>query len=466
MKTSITHHQEEIHPIYLPQFTPARIIEIELDRSISSISARVEATGRLYERALCVVRLHGHLLGTVEFQFDDQGVSASSCARHIWLALQKQINDHLQGDALPTVTGLDENGLSAFDIPACVEGRARFLAHAPFVTIIVPTHNRAASLQHCIDSLLQIRYPHYEIIVVDNAPTDTLTADLLHQRYGHLPHVRYLREERAGPSHARNCGLAAATGEFVAFTDDDVVVDRYWLAELMRGFNRADDVVCVSGYLMPLELETPAQYWCEENRGCPWFQSTRTSTTWPICRVYDQATRHTHLYRIGLLGCGASMAVKTSFLRAIKGFDPAMGGRGMSRCGQDIAVLFNGIVYGHKVVFEPASLAYHLHRRDYPHLYRQFHNYGVGLTAYITKNILEHPSLILDLVTKVPYGLLSGGFSRHAKKSPHYPQELNGVQVKGMLYGPLAYLQSCWVERQARRELAYLQCYTTHKDML
>ena len=224
MKTSITHHQEEIHSLYLPQFTPARIIEIELDRSISSISARVEATGRLYERALCVVRLHGHLLGTVEFQFDDKGVSASACARHIWLALQQQINDHLQGDALPTITGLDGNGLSASDIPACVEERARFLAHAPFVTIIVPTHNRSALLQHCIDSLLQLRYPHYEIIVVDNAPTDTLTADLLHQRYGHLPHVRYLREERAGPSHARNCGLAAATGGVPLLVEPPVLV--------------------------------------------------------------------------------------------------------------------------------------------------------------------------------------------------------------------------------------------------
>jgi glycosyltransferase involved in cell wall biosynthesis len=466
MKTQIASHQKNLVSIHVPRFAPARIIEIELDQPLPSISARVDATDKLYQRALCVVRLHGHLLGTVEFEFDDKGVSAGACAWRIWLALQKQINEHLLGDALPAITILNEDGLPVPETPVCVEERERFLAHAPFVSVIVPTHNRVDSLRRCIDSLLQLHYPHYEIIVVDNAPTDMLTAQLLQQRYGYIPRVRYLREERAGPSHARNCGLAAATGEFVAFTDDDVIVDRYWLAELMRGFQRADDVVCVSGYLMPLELESPAQYWCEENRGCPWFQSEHASTIWPVCRVYDDTTRHTHLYRIGLLGCGASMAVKTAFLRAIKGFDPAMGGRGISRCGQDIAVLFKGIVHGHKVVVEPASLVYHQHRRDYAHLSRQFHNYGVGLTAYITKNILEHPSLLFDLITKVPSGLLSEGFSRHGKKSPHYPKELNYVQLKGMLYGSFAYIQSCWVERRARRELTYLQCFATDKDML
>jgi glycosyltransferase involved in cell wall biosynthesis len=452
--------------MHMPQFTPARIIEVELDRPLPSISAHVDVTDKLYQRTLCVVRLHGHLLGTVEFEFDENGMSAGACARRIWLALHKQINEHLQGDALPVITMLHEDGLSAPAIPVCVEERERFLANAPFVSVVVPTHDRVASLRYCIDSLLQLHYPCYEIIVVDNAPTDTSTAELLHQRYGDIRHVRYLCEERAGPSHARNCGLAAATGAFIAFTDDDVIVDRYWLAELMRGFQRADDVVCVSGYLMPLELETPAQYWCEENRGCSWFQTEHTATTWPVCRVYDGSTRYMHLYRIGLLGCGASMAVKTSFLRAIKGFDPAMGGRGISRCGQDIAVLFKGIVHGHKVVVEPASLVYHQHRRDYTHLSRQFQNYGVGLTAYITKNVLEHPSLLFDLVTKVPLGLLREGFSRHGRKSSQYPKELDHVQLKGMLYGPIAYIQSCWVERQARKELAYLPCFATDKDML
>jgi hypothetical protein len=64
---------------------------------------------------------------------------------------------------------------------------------------------------------------------------------------------------------AHNRGLTKARGEIVAFTNDDVVVDSLWLVELARAFEFADDVACVTGLILPMELETPAQFWLENS---------------------------------------------------------------------------------------------------------------------------------------------------------------------------------------------------------
>ncbi|HLG61263.1 MAG TPA: glycosyltransferase [Ktedonosporobacter sp.] len=442
-----------------PAFAPARILEIEIGLPLAPISAFDEQKGRRnkagpYQRALAIIFLHDRPLGTVEFEFDDDGVSAQQCARLIWQKLHHQINEHLCQDGLPPATTLDSQGLPTNRLPPCIQQREQFLTHAPFVSIIVPTHDRPEPLKETLRSLLDLRYPRYEILVVDNAPSSNATYQLVRQAYGYASQIRYLRTDIPGVSRARNLGAAQAQGEIIAFTDDDVSVHPNWLTELVRGFAVAEKVGCVTGYLMPLELETPAQYWCEENRGTPWFQDNRRGKArpcfagWPARRIFDDSGRHQHLYRIGLFGCGASMAFKASALRNVGGFDPALGGRGPSRCGQDVATLFRILMHGYKVVHEPASLLYHLHRREYHALCRQLYNYGVGLTAYLTKNVLDYPQLLLDLCTKVPYDLLIAKADQKQPKSLSYPKELHNLQIKGMLYGPIAFFHSRWIERK------------------
>ena len=65
--------------------------------------------------------------------------------------------------------------------------------------------------------------------------------------------------EPARLAAAHNCGLQLAKGAIVAFTDDDVLVDRYWLTEVVKGFQADTGVACVTGLIMPTELQTPAQ---------------------------------------------------------------------------------------------------------------------------------------------------------------------------------------------------------------
>lgn len=105
------------------------------------------------------------------------------------------------------------------------------------VTVVVCTYNRAEMLRTAIDSLLALRTGgrfQYEIVVVDNGSTDN-TASILEElgRRAAVP-LRAVREPRAGVACARNAGIRAAQGQWIAFFDDDQVAEPDWLYELFK----------------------------------------------------------------------------------------------------------------------------------------------------------------------------------------------------------------------------------------
>lgn len=427
-----------------PAFQPVRLLEVELSQPLPSISAYDARTERCYQRAQVLVRLHTRPLGLVDLHLDEDGLSAAAYADQIWQDLRQAINDHLRQDGLPEMTGLTVAGLPYSEEPTCLRKRNQFLAEPPFVTVVVPTRDRTEQLATCLPSLVALEYPRYEIIVVDNAPQTSATADLIGQHYSHLPHVRYVREDRPGRPWARNCGMRHAQGEIVAYTDDDAVADPHWLAELARGFQTTDNVACVTGLALPAELETQAQVWFEHFGG---FSKGFSE------RIFD-LTEHRpanwlYPYSAGIFGAGVNMAFKTSALRALGGFDPAFGN------GQDIEAFFRVIIRGYRLVYEPGALIYHSHRKDYSALKKQLYRYGVALTAFVTKCIIDDPKRVFDIGRKLPYGLfyaLSSKSSKNYKKGSSYPPELTRIELKGMLYGPLAYFRSRWHVRQTIRQ--------------
>ena len=113
----------------------------------------------------------------------------------------------------------------------------------PVVSVIVAVRNGQGRISACIESLLALDYPAYEILVVDdNSQDDTA---VIAGRYA--PRVRLIvNESQMGPAESRNRGCRAARGDMAAFIDGDCIADRNWLQELARGF-RGNDAAGVGG---------------------------------------------------------------------------------------------------------------------------------------------------------------------------------------------------------------------------
>jgi O-antigen biosynthesis protein len=430
------------------RFEPTRVLEIELRSPLEPVPSRLPS-GHRHTRALALVRLHSRPLGRVELELGSIGLSPEECAARIWDALGPQINQHLVSDDLAPVAELSADGLADTSHPACIDVRECALEAAPFASVVIGTRERSESLSACLDSLLELEYPSYEIIVVDNAPRTSATRDMLALRYGGRvsPEIRYLREDRSY-ADACNRGLVEARGAIVAFTDDDVVVDRWWLLELARSFD-SDRIACVTGMILPAELETAPQAWLEQYGGfSKGFRERHfdLDDNRPPDKLFP--------YAAGMFGSGANMAFRADVLRQLRGFDPAAAPPLLPYGCEDIAAFLDVITAGYVLAYQPAALVYHHHHRDYASLRNQAYRYGLGLGAFVTKMALDRPARLIDLVTRLPYGLahlLSPRSRKNASKRSDYPRALTWIERKGILNGPAAYLRARWKTRRFER---------------
>ena len=117
-------------------------------------------------------------------------------------------------------------------------------------SVILATYNRLSILKECLDALFNQDFPHdqYEILVSDDGSTDGTREYLAEVSQTAPVAFKYHFQEHAGPARARNWGIHTAQGRYVAFTDDDCVAPRDWLARILDAFERYPQVVGVSGY--------------------------------------------------------------------------------------------------------------------------------------------------------------------------------------------------------------------------
>lgn len=90
----------------------------------------------------------------------------------------------------------------------------------PLISVIIPAYNAEATIRRAADSVLKQSYPDVELVVVNDGSKDS-TRDILEQLAAEHPNFRCIHQENGGVSKARNTGLAAAAGEYIAFLDAD-----------------------------------------------------------------------------------------------------------------------------------------------------------------------------------------------------------------------------------------------------
>lgn len=406
---------------------PMTVAEIELteSRTVNYISI-AEADHGEVRKALVLVRMRGRPMTTIIVDAPAGRIEIESCTAQARTALD----------------GTDASLWPSGDLNHEVSSSAK----APPISIVIATRERVHSLERCLNSLAPLDYPNYEVIVVDNAPVTDETAQLI--RHWDKSSIRYIREDRRGLAAAHNRGLQEAQGRIVAFTDDDVVIDKCWLQEIADGFQAVDGVACVTGLIMAAELQTKPQVMLETHGN--FSKGFRQ-------RVFDLGAHRPDdplfPFTVGRLGSGANMAFDREKMCAMGGFDPATGTGTIARGGDDLAAFFTVIANGFRLVYQPTALVWHHHRRDLDSLAAQAHGYGVGLGAYLTSSLCRHPASIGQALRRTPSGLAYAFSSDSPRNSAvghsDWPRELTWLERRGLLAGPFAYARSRWKTRGA-----------------
>jgi GT2 family glycosyltransferase len=429
------------------------MLVIDISQTIPPIARSFDHTGAPYRHAQTLVRLHSTVLGVVKINSAENGVTALEHANIIWQTLGDKINAHLCANGLCAISTLTPNGI-AFDSSERAKARAAFLAQAPFVSVIVCTHNRAVSLARCLRSLLKLNYPHFEIIVVDNAPSNDDAQKMIKNDFAQETRVRYVCEARVGKSCAANTGAMLARGALLAFTDDDVEVDAHWLTELAMAFRADQNVGCVTGLILPAELETQAQFWQEEFGG----YNRANNFNLRIFDLHDLSQRRKdeplYPYTAGNFGAGANLCFDRTVFMRLGGFDPALGAGTLTLAAEDSDLLFRTVANGYSIVQQPSAFLFHHQYRDYEHLKLQLYGYGHGFSAHLINCVVRRPSSLLDFISMIPYTgfyLFNPKSPKHAKKTKAFPPELATIELRGMLVGWFQYLRSRWHYRHVQR---------------
>jgi GT2 family glycosyltransferase len=428
-------------------FVPSAVRSIELGSPIDDLAAGESSTGLPYGDATLLVRLHGEPLGIATVGLDEGRCAAEDLATALWTRLRDRVRGHAARHGCLAPADLSAEALlrGLRPLRGRCDAAAATAEDLPFASVVVPTSGRTADLGECLRTLRSLSYPRFEILVVDNRPAIPSTRRLVDEVRREDPRVRYAAESRPGSSVARNTGVAAARGELVAFTDDDVVVERDWLDWLVQPFVSDARVDVVTGLVLPGELETRAQRWFEAYGG---FGKGFDR------RVYDLAEhredRFLYPYWGGAFGSGNSMAFRRRCLTTIGGFDAALGAGSPARGGADIEAFSHAILRGGRLVYEPRSICWHKHRRDEAALRRQLVAYGAGFTAILTKWVMRDPRLLPALfrgALSLARGRLVPG-ARRLRDRPDLPPELDRLELRGMLLGPALYLRSLMWSRR------------------
>ena len=381
--------------------------------------------------AWVLVRLHREPLGILQFGRD--GCAAEQLARLIAQRFAQPIQRHLVGD------GLASNMLG--DLPRITpECPRRLDVQLPSVTVAVCTRDGAGRLPQCLDALLALDYPRelVDLVVVDNAPRDTSTLALIERHY---PSIRYVVEPVPGLDRARNRAITSSRSEIVAFTDDDVSVDAGWVEAIGRIFAGEPDVDAVTGLVVPDEMDVEAQLLFEEYGG---FSRGFDRRYERVDTVSGERAARRH-GGSGRFGTGANMAFRRRVFDRIGLFDPALDVGTPTNGGGDLEMFFRVLKEGGTLVYEPAAIVRHRHRRTYEALRTQLTNNGIGFYAHLVRSAMHYPDERAAFLRLGAWWLWWWNLRRLAQtfvSSSAYPRDLVLAELRGSFVGLSRYQQS------------------------
>ncbi|GLS79867.1 glycosyltransferase [Paracoccus marinus] len=221
----------------------------------------------------------------------------------------------------------------------------------PRLTVIMCTRNRAEQLRRVLESAAAMQVPPgttWEFLLVDNGSTDH-TAEVVQSFDGRLP-IRRIVEPTPGLSNARNAGVAAARGDYILWTDDDVVIDPGWLAAYADAFSAYPDAVVFGGVIEPVYEEEPPA----------WFRENEDLLATIVAKRDLGPERRLMENVPGTIPYGANYALRAAEQKRHR-YDPALGvSPTHKRLGEETMVIDAIRKEGGAAVWVPAARVRHL----------------------------------------------------------------------------------------------------------
>lgn len=254
------------------------------------------------------------------------------------------------------------------------------------ISVVIPTANRPETIAQAVEKILANTVQPREVIVVDQSQ-NRLTRDALANLI-QANKITYLKDGGSGASRARNIGWKKASGEIIAFTDDDAQVDAHWLENIHRTFAQTDlKIGVVGGKIVPFY----------EQKNPHWSIPSQWEHLLP---AYDQGN-DLSLYPEETLPACVNYSIYRSLLEKFSGFDEDLGpnkGREIQFYGEDAELALRLKQSGCSLVYNPNCVVYHpvpLSRQSQSFLNKRLLSEGA---TYAYMQIKAQSNLISDLV--------------------------------------------------------------------
>jgi GT2 family glycosyltransferase len=215
----------------------------------------------------------------------------------------------------------------------------------PRVSVIVCSYNGGKTLERCLESLKEVDYPDFEVVLVDDGSKDN-TPEIAARH----PWIVSIRQENLGLSYARNVGGHAASGEIIAYTDSDCMADPDWLYYLVQTLTGGN----YAGVGGP-NISPPAE---------DWIQACVSAAPGGPSHVLltDVVAEH-------IPGC--NMAFYKWAFEKVGGFDPEY-----RKAGDDVDFCWRLQQEGQVIAFSPAAIVWHYRRFTLKAFRKQQEGYG------------------------------------------------------------------------------------------
>ncbi|MDF1754816.1 MAG: glycosyltransferase [Verrucomicrobiales bacterium] len=338
------------------------------------------------------------LAGTTVFAWSDQWSRGGETITDWNFGLTDY--DGTSKQSLHTLADKWQNIETAFDGVA--------LSQIPKFSIVICTYKGAKLVKGAVESALSLNYPNYEIIVVNDGNDDRVR-EIIQP----IDSVRHVGVPHGGLSNARNIGAKTATGDIIAYTDDDCILPPEWLNWLALAFESPDRPDCVGGPNIPPPALTKEQACVIASPGGP-----------SHVLIGNRLAEHVP---------GCNIAVKKHVFDDIGGFDDRFW-----TAGDDVDFCWRLMDAGYKIGFHGAAFVWHLRRSTYKAYLRQ--QKGYGRAEAILKGV--HPEKFGNLGGAVWHGFVYEGpplsYSRSSESIYHgkygyeafqliYPDHNNGL---------------------------------------